>query len=167
MAETDPDATQLIPVSAASAGDTEEIDPQPAFPLAMRGYDRAAVDLYVDRMGHELAEARAGSSPDDAVHAAIERLGQQTADVVRQAHQAAEAIRAEAVRDADGIRAEAIRKVQALDQDADLVWSERARILSDALRLAGELERLVRAANERMPPAADGERETTTQDIPT
>ena len=47
------------------------------FPVALRGYDRLAVDAYVKQTSQLVAELQATRSPEAAVRKALERVGEQ------------------------------------------------------------------------------------------
>ncbi|MGH2910021.1 MAG: DivIVA domain-containing protein [Solirubrobacteraceae bacterium] len=132
------------------------------FPTVMRGYDRHAVDDYVEQMTRLVAELHATRSPEAAVRRALERVGDQVSGVLQRAHQTAEQItaqsRAEAEDRLERARHEgaslieaAERRVRELDADADRVWAERQRIISDAEALSGELLAVARDAADRFP----------------
>src|SRR5690349_4600466 len=137
----------------------------PEFPIARRGYDRDAVDAYVRRVTQIVRELAAQRSPREAIRQALDRVGEETSDILRRAHETADDIttksRAEAedrlqiARDeAAALLAAAKDKVARLDNDADLVWQERARILADVRRLSESLQGIASEADERLPPEA-------------
>jgi hypothetical protein len=134
------------------------------FPVALRGYDRIAVDAYVARTCQLIAELHATASPEGAIRRALERVGEEVSGVLQQAHRTAEEIttqsrveaedRLEAARqEADQITARARERLRSLDDDADRIWAERDRIVSDARDLARQLTELADAAAERFPAA--------------
>jgi DivIVA domain-containing protein len=144
------------------------------FPTAMRGYDRHAVDDYVEQVGNLVAELQATRSPEAAVRRALERVGEQISGVLQRAHQTAEQITAQsrgeaedrmeqARREAATILDAARRRVRELDADCDRIWAERQRIVADAEDLSGQLLAVARDAAERFPvedklrPPGDGE----------
>lgn len=137
--------------------------PETDFPVALRGYDRGAVDAYVERTSVMIAELRATRTPDGAVRRALERVGEQVADILRRAHETAERVTAQSRREAEDRLQEAAEEAQRitidaktqlhrLDADTDKVWGERDRIIQDARTLATELMQLADAAMERFPP---------------
>jgi cell division initiation protein len=136
------------------------------FPLALRGYDRLAVDEYVKQTSQLVAEIQATRSPEAAVRRALERVGEQISGILQRAHEAAGQIttqsRSEAEdrleqsrREATQITQEAEQRVKDLDADTDRIWAERHRIVDDARGLAAELLALAEAAAERFPPAEE------------
>jgi hypothetical protein len=134
----------------------------PRFPTARRGYDRAAVDQHVTELERELAELRAHTPLASAVAAEIGRIGEQTAAILRVAHdQAQETTRraqaqadrclANAASDAVAITEEANRQLRQLDSETDSVWRERARLIEDARNVATALLSLAQDAADRFP----------------
>ncbi len=138
------------------------------FPVALRGYDRLAVDAYVQQTSQLVAELHATRSPEAAVRKALERVGEQISGILQRAHTTAEEItgqsRAEAEDRLEHARIEAAeivtgahQRVKDLDADTDRIWIERHRIVDDARELARQLTVLADAAAERFP-AADASR---------
>jgi DivIVA domain-containing protein len=124
----------------------------PEFRLVLRGYDRAAVDAYVERVQRLVGELHATVSPRAAIREALDRVARETADILRRAHEAAEGTRAAARAEADEIAQAGVARIGQLDRDADVVWHERLRLVAEIRRLAGELERVAAGADERFPP---------------
>jgi cell division septum initiation protein DivIVA len=134
------------------------------FPVALRGYDRLAVDAYVQQTSQLVAELQATRSPEAAVRKALERVGEQIAGILQRAHATAEEItgesRAEAEDRLEHARIEAVeivagahQRVKELDADTDRIWIERHRIVDDARELAQQLTALSDAAAQRFPEA--------------
>jgi len=72
-----------------------------SFPVSVRGYERAAVDAYVSRVEHVVAERELRRSPEAAVKRALEQVGEQTKGILEQAGLTAEEITTAARQDAD------------------------------------------------------------------
>jgi cell division septum initiation protein DivIVA len=72
-----------------------------AFPSAGRGYERRAVDSYVNQVNRLIAELEVGRSPQAAVRHALERVGEQTKGLLQQARETAEEMTASAREEAD------------------------------------------------------------------
>jgi hypothetical protein len=136
------------------------------FPLALRGYDRVAVDNYVRQTRRLVAELQATRSPEAAVRRALERVGEQISGILQRAHETAEQItaqsRSEAETRLEQARIEAVQvadaaeeRVRDLDADTDRIWVERERIVADAEDLSAQLLALAKAAAERFPADAD------------
>ncbi len=63
-----------------------------SFPVSMRGYDRGAVDAYVDQVQRLVGELEATRSPEAAVRHALAQVGEQTRGILERAGEAAEQI---------------------------------------------------------------------------
>jgi DivIVA domain-containing protein len=135
---------------------------QPGFPVALRGYDRDAVDAYVERVNRIIADLQIGRSPQSAIRHALDQVGEETRGILERAHDTADEINArsraqasERLQRAEREAAEAIdaaeARVRVLDADADDVWRERKRLIDDVNRVAAELSELADAANRRFP----------------
>ena len=132
------------------------------FPAAIRGYDRDAVDAYVERVNRLIAELEISRSPESAVKHAVAQVSEETRGILERAHEAAEEITAksrsraddrlqQAEREAAEVRAQAEARVRELDADAEAIWNERRRLLEEVRQTAEELDRLAAAAYERYP----------------
>ncbi len=157
-------------------------DPLPAvadveFPSALRGYDRLAVDAYVQRTSQLVAELQATRSPDAAIRRALERVGEEVSGILQRAHDTAAQIttqsrseaedRLEAARrEAAEIVSSAHERVTELDAETDRIWVERHRIVEDTRGLARELLTLTDNAAERFPPAETVEATAETVEAP-
>jgi cell division septum initiation protein DivIVA len=165
-------------------------DPVPAvadveFPTALRGYDRLAVDAYVQKTSQLVAELQATRSPDAAIRRAVERVGQEVSGILQRAHEAAAQITFQSRSDAED-RLEAARqeaaqivtaaeeRVRELDAETDRIWAERHRIVEDTRELAGELLTLTDSAANSFPaetvdageqPAADAQELIAEDDV--
>ena len=155
--------------SAAIIGAPTEPPPQVHgdFPIVFRGYDRDAVEAHLAALEEEVIELHATRSPQSAVKRELDRVGEETAAILKGAHEAADDIakrsrkRADervdqADREAERIRAEAEAHVRRLDSDTDEIWAERRKLLEDARAMGEALIRVADEALERFPPAEDG-----------
>lgn len=133
------------------------------FPLALRGYDRAAVDAYVAEVAQLVAELEATQLPETVVERALDEVGEQTSAILKRAHEAAEEIAARsrshaegrldsAEREADLTRREAEDHVRRLEDDVRSIWQERQRLIEDIRRLADDVLALADDAIDRIPP---------------
>ena len=138
------------------------------FPVALRGYDRIAVDAYVQQTSQLVAELQATRSPEAAVRKALERVGEQISGILQRAHTTAEEITAQSRAEAEDrleharieaaeIIASAHQRVKDLDADTDRIWIERHRIVDDARELGHQLNALADAAGQRFPEVAEPE----------
>lgn len=147
-------------------GDTVAWPPiEQRFPAVPQGYDPDAVDQHIDALERELDELRAGQASGNAVAAEFDRIGEQTAAILRTAYEQAEEITREAREQAEkciadasanavSITDDANRRLRQLDLETDAVWQERTRLLEDARGVASALMTLADRASERFP--ADG-----------
>jgi hypothetical protein len=135
------------------------------FPIALRGYDRFAVDAYVERTAQLVAELQATRSPEAAVRRALERVGEEISGILQRAHDTADEITARsrseaderletARREATELTVDAERQVKDLDAETERIWAERHSIVTDAQELAARLMELAESAMQRFP--ADG-----------
>lgn len=140
---------------------------QVEFPIVMRGYDRRAVDEYLDEIARLIEELEASRSPEAAVKAALDQVGEETSSILKRARETEWEITSKsrakaddrlqtAEREARQMRAAAEAEVRRLDADTEKLWEERERLLGDIGRLSGQLTRVVDAANRRFPPADAG-----------
>jgi cell division septum initiation protein DivIVA len=159
--------TTLPDDPAATAADAD-------FPIVLRGYDRDAVDAYVEATSQMVAELQARSSPQAAIRRALERVGEDVSGILQRAHDTAEQITSGSRREAEDrlevarkegarIAAEAERRVKELDVDTDRIWAERDRIVADTRELARQLVELAEVAAARFPPAEESEPGTDEQ----
>ena len=131
------------------------------FPVALRGYDRAAVDRYVERMSRLITELEMSSSPEAAVRHALDEVSEETRDILQRAHQTAEEITARSRAKADDRLQLAERESQDLHESAlrraaeaqNAAKQEAAQLREIADREIAELretaDREVRAASRR------------------
>jgi len=132
------------------------------FPIALRGYDRAAVDYYHQRVSRVIAELQAGRSPQSAVRYALEQVSEETRSILQQAHDTADAITTKSRREAsermetaeresnemlDGAERDSNEMLAAAQRDADEMRAEAEREAAD-LRAAAD--RRVREAEDEV-----------------
>lgn len=126
-----------------------------SFPSSRRGYDRSAVDAYVERVNRVIAELEAGPSPQAAVRHALDRVTEQVGGILQRARETAEEITASAREEAEETTARAKAEVVGLLADAraeaDAARAEaeehlaKARIEADAILVRSRAE-----ADERL-----------------
>jgi DivIVA domain-containing protein len=133
------------------------------FPIVLRGYDRDAVDAYVQRASQVIAELQTTRSPEAAVRRALERVGEEVSGILQRAHDTANQITTQSRSEAEDrletarqeaaqIIAAAEQRLRGLDADTDRIWAERHRIVEDTRELARELLTITDSAAERFPP---------------
>ena len=141
------------------------------FPLALRGYDRAAVDRYVVEVNQAIAELEISSSPQSAIRHALEQVSEETSGLLQRAHETADEItersraqaddrlqqaqreadeaRETAARDVEKIRAEGQARVDELTRNAEAIAAERSRLIGEVLEIAERLGELAREEAQR------------------
>ena len=72
------------------------------FPLALRGYDRTAVDAHLAEVAQLVAELEATQLRENVVQRALDEVGEQTSSVLQHAHDTAEEITARSRSQAEG-----------------------------------------------------------------
>jgi DivIVA domain-containing protein len=106
------------------------------FPLALRGYDRAAVDRYVEEVNQAIAELEITSSPQSAIRHALEQVSEETSGLLQRAHETADGIAAQS-------RAQADDRLQRAQNEADEVREVAAREAAETRsKLAQELDQM-------------------------
>src|SRR5436309_3514736 len=96
--DADEPVTAVVDVEQRLAEAAGVRDPQPAeirdpdFSASVRGYDRHAVDAYVERVNRLIAEMQVSGSPKAAVRHALDRVGEQTSSILQRARETAEEI---------------------------------------------------------------------------
>ncbi|MGH2714321.1 MAG: DivIVA domain-containing protein [Thermoleophilaceae bacterium] len=121
-----------------------------SFPLAVRGYDRRAVDEFLDELRTLVADLEAHQTREGVVQKALDELGEETAGILQRAHETADEIAARSRAQADGRLQRAEREAEIVKRDADeyaeqvvvdtrLLWDERQRLIEDIRQLADEV----------------------------
>jgi DivIVA domain-containing protein len=118
-----------------------------SFPMAVRGYDRRAVDEFVEELRTLVANLEAHQTREGVVQRALDELGEETAGILQRAHETADEIAARSRAQADGRLQRAEREAEIVKRDADeyaeqvvadtrLLWDERQRLIEDIRHLA-------------------------------
>ena len=82
------------------------------FSTAMRGYDREAVDEYVNRVNQVLAELQITAAPESAIRHALDQVTEETKGLLERAHETADEITRRS-------RSQADDRVQAAHREAE------------------------------------------------
>jgi cell division initiation protein len=120
------------------------------FPVVMRGYDRNAVDAFVEDVAELVSQLEGRQSHESVVQRALEEVGEETAGILQRAHEAADEIAARSRSQAEGRMQRAEREAELLRRDADaysekivvdtkLLWEERQRLIEDLRQLAEDV----------------------------
>src|SRR5919108_2412895 len=80
---------------------TSELLQEVSFPLAVRGYDRRAVDEFVEQVRALVADLEARQTREGVVQKALDELGEETAGILQRAHETADDITARSRAQAD------------------------------------------------------------------
>jgi DivIVA domain-containing protein len=146
------------------------------FPVALRGYDRDAVDAYVRDVNRIIAELQVGRSPQSAIRHALDQVSEETRGILERAHETADEITARsraqaddrlqwAEREAREAIAGATQRVHELESDAERIWQERQALVDDVRRIAEDLVHVADDAGVRFP-AEPAEDTTPLPDLP-
>jgi DivIVA domain-containing protein len=107
-----------------------------SFPTALRGYDRGAVDAYIERINRVIAELKVSASPRAAVTHALEQTEQQVSGLLQRARETGEELTASARQEADEIRAgakaEAAELLVNVGAEADGLKAEAEKLIAKA-----------------------------------
>jgi DivIVA domain-containing protein len=149
------------------------------FPLAVRGYDRHAVDDFVQEVLEIVADLEGRQSRESVVQRALDEIGEETAGILQRAHETADEIAARSRAQAEGRMQRAEREADMLRQQADayseqvvvdtrILWEERQRLIQDIRQLADEVLATAEDASERvtLPQMLAEESEPDTQEEP-
>jgi DivIVA domain-containing protein len=124
------------------------------FSSARRGYDRAEVDRYVERVSRIVVELEAMRSPDAVIERALADVGEETSAILRRARKAAEEILAGAEAEARERLAHADAQARELREDADRynarVRAEGEQVVGDARSQAEEIISQARDETRRL-----------------
>jgi cell division septum initiation protein DivIVA len=131
------------------------------FPLAVRGYERHAVDAFVQEVLELVAELEGRQTRETVVQRALDEIGEETAGILQRAHETADEIAARSRAQAEGRIQRAEREADMLRQQADayseqlivdtrILWDERQRLIQDIRQLADEVLATAEDASERV-----------------
>jgi DivIVA domain-containing protein len=134
-----------------------------SFPHAVRGYDRAAVEAYVKRVNHLIAELEMSRSPRAAVRHALDRATDEVSGILQRAQETAEEItssaRKEAEEGAARTGAQAAKLLVDASDTADRTRSEADEVLTKAKAEAEKSLATARAEADKSLAAAKAEAE--------
>jgi DivIVA domain-containing protein len=131
------------------------------FPLAVRGYDRGAVDAFVQEVLELVSDLEGRQTRETVVQRALDEIGEETAGILQRAHETADEIAARSRAQAEGRIQRAEREADMLRQQADayseqlivdtrILWEERQRLIQDIRQLADEVLATAEDASERV-----------------
>jgi DivIVA domain-containing protein len=132
-----------------------------SFPIVMRGYDRAAVDAFVQEVRELVADLESRQSQESVIQRALAEVGEETTSILQRAHETADEIAARsraqaegriqrAEREADLVRQQADAYAEKIVVDTRLLWDERQRLIDDIRQLADDVLNTADDAAERV-----------------
>ena len=132
-----------------------------SFPIVMRGYDRAAVDAFVQEVRELVADLESRQSQESVIQRALAEVGEETTSILQRAHETADEIAARsraqaegriqrAEREADLVRQQADAYAEKIVVDTRLLWDERQRLIEDIRQLADDVLNTADDAAERV-----------------
>jgi hypothetical protein len=141
-----------------------------SFPLALRGYERTAVDRHLQRLTELVAELEATQSRENIIQRALEEVGEQTSSILQRAHETADEMAAQsraqaegriqrAEREAEITRQEADRYAEQIGDDTRQLWEERTRLIEEMRQFAEDVLAVADDALDRLPQPTGSERD--------
>ena len=122
------------------------------FPHALRGYDRAAVDRYVEEVNQAIAELEISSSPQSAIRHALEQVSEETSGLLQRAHETADEITERSRAQAD----DRLQRAQSqADEVRDVANREAAEIRANIARESEEMRAEAQARVDELRGSAD------------
>jgi len=135
-----------------------------SFPVAVRGYDRHAVDAYVKRVNRVIAELKVRSSPPAAVRHALEQAEGKVQGLLQAAREAAEQITVSAQQEAEEntarAKAEAATLIVDTSAEADRMKAEADEHVANAKRQAETTATTAKANADELIAGAKAEAES-------
>jgi len=159
-----PEQATTQPLS--TGGSAGERVRQAEFPLAVRGYDRRAVDEFIAELTELVDELEGRQLREKVVHRALDEVGEQTAGILQSANETADELAARsraqaegrlqrAEREAEILKAEADKYAEQVAVDTSRLWAERQHLIEEVRRLADEVLATAEDAVERLTPPAE------------
>ena len=132
-----------------------------SFPVVMRGYDRAAVDGFVQEVRELVADLESRQSQETVVQRALAEVGEETSSILQRAHETADEIAARSRAQAEGRIQRAEREAELVRRQADaysekivvetrMLWEERQRLIEDLRQFADDVLNTADDASERL-----------------
>ena len=131
------------------------------FPVVMRGYDRAAVDAFVQEVAQLIQDLESRQSQEAVVQRALAEVGEETTSILQRAHETADEIAARSRAQAEGRIQRAEREAELVRRQADAyseqivvdtrrLWEERQQLIEDIRQLADDVLNTAEDALERV-----------------
>jgi DivIVA domain-containing protein len=158
---TDETAPETAPQRFQRAASASELLREASFPMVMRGYDRHAVDQLLSELLARVDELESRQTREGVVQKALDEIGEETAGILRHAHETADEITSRSRTQADARLSRAEREAEILRRDADeyaeqvitdtrALWEERQRLIEDIRQLADDVLGTADDALERL-----------------
>lgn len=113
MADPETDEFHVEQLNGRLDRDAAERIREREFPVVVRGYDRRAVDEFLDEVYELVRELEGRQSREEVVQRALDQVGEETAGILQRAHSTADEITARS-------RAQAEGRIQRADREAEL-----------------------------------------------
>lgn len=150
--------TPTQPLARSGASDRLR---EPEFPLAVRGYERRAVDEYVAELVELVEDLEGRQLRERVVQRALDEVGEETAGILQRAHEMADELAARsraqaegrlqrAEREAELAKAEADKYAEQVVVDTRRLWEQRQQLIEELRRLADEVLAAADDAAERL-----------------
>jgi DivIVA domain-containing protein len=153
----EPAAQEEQPLELRDHVPTELLDV--SFPIAVRGYDRRAVDEYVKRVNRAIAEIKVTASPRAAVKHALQQTERQVSGLLERARETADELTTSAQREAEAeaqkTKAKAAELLVNTNAEAEAIKKEAEAALTDARAEAEKIRADSRQEAERTVAAAE------------
>jgi cell division septum initiation protein DivIVA len=143
----------------------------------MRGYDRAAVDAFVQEVAQLVQDLESRQSQEAVVQRALAEVGEETTSILQRAHETADEIAARSRAQAEGRIQRAEREAELVRRQADSyseqivvdtrrLWEERQQLIEDIRQLADDVLGTAEDALERvtMPQMLSGDEPVEEED---
>ena len=135
------------------------------------------MDARLRELERKIAQLEQSQTREGIVQSALDEVGRQTGDILKQAHETSAEITASsrsqaegrlerARREAEQITGDAEQRAQRLEHETEALWEERSRLIDEIRRLAEETLSVADDALERVPPPAAPEPEADTSETP-
>jgi DivIVA domain-containing protein len=135
-----------------------------SFPVAVRGYERRAVDAYIRRVNRVIAELKVRSSPPAAVRHALEEAEGTVQELLQAARSAGEQITLSAQQEAEEntarAKAEAARLIVDTNAEADRMKTDADEHVANAKREAESIVSTARSNADEQRASAKAEAES-------
>jgi DivIVA domain-containing protein len=167
----DAEATQAVPRARSRPSEAVNTVTNVSFPLALRGYERTAVDRHLSQLAELVSELEARQLRENVVQRALDEVGEQTSSILQRAHETADEMAAQSRAQAEGriqraereaaiTRREADSYAEQIAEDTRQLWEERTRLIEEMRQFAEDVLAVADDALDRLPQPPGADRET-------